>query len=208
MKTSFLFFSAAFLMFFGASADNSSAAVDCATTCLPVSATITEQARANCLQTCEQTFNSGGATTVNNDTPWKNDPNQSSGQLPIQDPTLGGQGAGSYTGGTGTSSTACDPGFESVAGVCFPITDLPDPQGGIAEIIYNFMYWLMAIFGMLSIIAFVISGIQYVTSAGDDSQIETAKTNMKWSIVGVLVGLSGLIIITAISRALSGNPFI
>ena len=72
-------------------------------------------------------------------------------------------------------------------------------------VIIVFMDWLLSIGGMIAIIAFTISGIQYLVSAGNDSMIETAKRNMMYSIVGVIVMLSGLIIITAIDAWLFGS---
>jgi hypothetical protein len=53
--------------------------------------------------------------------------------------------------------------------------------------------------------AFVISGIQYLVSAGDEGLIDTAKTNAKWSIVGIIVGLSGFIMLQAVDSLLNGT---
>lgn len=109
------------------------------------------------------------------------------------------------TGGGG--ATGCDPGFTKMAGVCFPdSTGLPDPQGGVLEILANLLAWLFALFTILAIGSFVISGIQYLVSAGDTGVIEIAKRNMKWSFVGIIVGLSGFLILTAVMKMLSGNP--
>lgn len=104
----------------------------------------------------------------------------------------------------------CDPQyFEEKAGVCVPTeasTGLSDTAA--ADIIKNFMFWILGIFGFIAIIAFVISGIQYLTSAGEEKQIETAKRNMKWSLVGVIVALSGMVIIFAVDTALGGfDPY-
>lgn len=77
-------------------------------------------------------------------------------------------------------------------------------NASIYYLISNLLRWLLYIFGFLGVIGFVISGIQYITAAGDDSQIGKAKTNMTWSIVGIIVGLSGLIVVTAVSRWLGG----
>lgn len=91
-------------------------------------------------------------------------------------------------------------------GVCFPSnTGLPEPAGGIAGILGYVMNWLLAMFGIIAIIAFVISGVQYLTAAGDEGQAETAKRNMKFAMMGVLVGLSAYIIIDAIRCMLSGG---
>lgn len=69
--------------------------------------------------------------------------------------------------------------------------------------------WLLIIAGVIAVIAFVISGIQYLVSAGNDSIIETAKRNMIYSIVGVIVMLSGLVIVNAIDMWFTGSsvPF-
>jgi hypothetical protein len=127
--------------------------------------------------------------------------------------TGGGTGTGTGTGsgtGSGTVSTQvkCDTssGFEEISGVCVPTTTgLSDAS--IGRILSNLFVWLMAVFMILGVMAFVISGIQYLVSAGDEGMIETAKRNAKWSLVGVIVGLSGYVIIQAISTALSGQGF-
>lgn len=92
--------------------------------------------------------------------------------------------------------------------MCFPGgTGLPDPVGGIGEVLMNLMDWLLGIFGMLAVIAFVISGIQYLLAAGDERQAETAKRNMKYSIIGIAVALSAYIIIDAISCMFGSGGF-
>lgn len=114
---------------------------------------------------------------------------------------------GTTTGGSTTSGTTCAEGFSSYAGVCFPgNTGLSEAT--IGDILVNFFGWLFGIFGFLALIAFLISGSQYLIASGDDDMIKTAKRNMKYSIVGVIVGLAGYVIIQAISMALSAtNPF-
>lgn len=81
------------------------------------------------------------------------------------------------------------------------------PGGTLFNIVVSIMNWLLAILGVIAIIAFSISGIQYLLSAGNEQQAETAKRNMKWSIIGVAVALSGLIIIQAMHMMLTGTAF-
>lgn len=95
--------------------------------------------------------------------------------------------------------------MRKVGGVCFPIdTGLSDKP--IIDILGNLLQWLFGVFFFLSLIAFLVSGSQYLISAGDDDMIDTAKRNMKWSVVGVIVGLAGFVIVTAVAGALSANP--
>jgi len=104
------------------------------------------------------------------------------------------------------SAVECGEGFTEHSGVCFP-DDTGLSEASVWVIVVNLMRWILGIFGFIAIIGFVISGIQYLTSAGNENAIETAKRNMKWSIVGVIVGLGGLTIIWAVDWALRGIAF-
>ncbi|MFA4817688.1 MAG: pilin [Parcubacteria group bacterium] len=84
-------------------------------------------------------------------------------------------------------------------------TGLPDPPGGIAKIIRNLLTWLLGIVGVIAIIGFVISGIQYLTSAGDEDRMQSAKRNMLYAIIGVVVVLSSFVVIQAIQYALEAK---
>jgi len=81
----------------------------------------------------------------------------------------------------------------------------PDPGGGIKEILANLLNWLLGIIGIVALSAFVISGFQYFMAAGGETQAETAKRNMKYSILGVIVALSGFVIIKAVNTALNAG---
>jgi hypothetical protein len=78
------------------------------------------------------------------------------------------------------------------------------PSGSIMGIISNFLFWLLAIFAMAGIIGFVISGIIYLVSTGETTMIDRAKSAMKYSLVGILVGLSGFVIMQAVMTLLNG----
>lgn len=79
------------------------------------------------------------------------------------------------------------------------------PEGSVLGIFQNILSWLLGIFAVLGIIGFVISGIFYLVSAGDEGMIDKAKAGMKWSIVGIIVGLSGWIIMTTVDMLLAGG---
>ncbi len=98
----------------------------------------------------------------------------------------GGSGSGSSSGGWSLSS----------------VSDFGLPAGSIGGIVNNLLMWLLMIFGFIGIIGFIISGIMYVMSAGDETAAGKAKNMMKWSIVGVVVGLAGVVIIQAVDFAL------
>ncbi|MEI7621242.1 MAG: hypothetical protein WCJ51_01770 [Candidatus Moraniibacteriota bacterium] len=79
------------------------------------------------------------------------------------------------------------------------------PGGSIMGIVSNILFWLLSLFALTGIIGFVLSGIFYLISAGEEDMIKRGKEGMKWSIVGILVGLSGFIIMQAVNMMLNGN---
>lgn len=95
-------------------------------------------------------------------------------------------------------------GYTDVGGVCVPLgTGLSNKP--IADIAYALMIWLFGIVAVVAIITFAVSGLKYMTAAGDEKQADTAKNTMKYAVIGIAVSLSGYIAITAISSLLSAN---
>ena len=86
-----------------------------------------------------------------------------------------------------------------------PPSDSGLSQAPIMDIIRNFMRWLLIIVGVLGVIGFAIAGILYLTSAGDEDRIKTAKNAMIYSIVGVIVALLGLVVMNAAYRMLGAQ---
>jgi hypothetical protein len=78
-------------------------------------------------------------------------------------------------------------------------------SGGIMGIMKNFLNWILAIVGILGVLGFAIAGILYLTAAGDETRIATAKKAMTWSIVGVVVALLGVVVLKAVSTMLGGS---
>lgn len=68
----------------------------------------------------------------------------------------------------------------------------------VFDLASNVMNWLLGLTGILAVIGFVISGVLYLTSAGNEEQAEKAKTIMTYSIIGLVVALIGLIVVNAI----------
>jgi hypothetical protein len=79
------------------------------------------------------------------------------------------------------------------------------PDGSIINIVTKILDWLLALLGIFGIVGFVISGILYLVSTGDEDMIKRAKSAMTYSIIGVIVGLMGFVILQAIDTALMGS---
>jgi cytochrome bd-type quinol oxidase subunit 2 len=84
-------------------------------------------------------------------------------------------------------------------------TGLPDASGGVAGILHGLLAWLLIIVGIISVMAFVISGIIYITSAGDEEQAKRAKRAVTNSVIGIVVALIGYAVVTLVYNLLSGG---
>jgi hypothetical protein len=103
----------------------------------------------------------------------------------------------------GVNSVGCENG-EKIGGVCFP-NDTGLSDASITDILENLFSWLMGLFTTLAVMAFVVSGVQYLTAAGNEDSMEAGKRNVQYSMLGILVGLSGFVVVRAIAAALSGT---
>ncbi|MEI8103515.1 MAG: pilin [Candidatus Moraniibacteriota bacterium] len=82
------------------------------------------------------------------------------------------------------------------------------PNATVWDILDNFVTALLSLLGLVSIIAFVISGFKYLQSAGEEAEAKDAKNAMKYSIYGVIVALMGLVILQAVTVMLNAaGPF-
>ncbi|QQS61721.1 MAG: hypothetical protein IPN70_02210 [Candidatus Moraniibacteriota bacterium] len=87
-------------------------------------------------------------------------------------------------------------------------TDSELSTSTIWETIQRLMQWLLYILGFVAVIAFVISGLIYLTSGGNEDRASTAKNAMVYAIIGVVVALLGLIILNAANAwLLNSNEF-
>lgn len=83
-------------------------------------------------------------------------------------------------------------------------TGLPDPYDGVEGVLSGILSWMLVIIGIIGLISFIVSGFMYLTAYGDSGQAEKGKQGMMYSIIGMVIALSGFIIIQAVDTALWG----
>jgi hypothetical protein len=74
----------------------------------------------------------------------------------------------------------------------------PEEIPSIKMIVMNVMAFLLSVVGFLGIIGLVLSGIFYVFAIGNKSQVDSAKSAMKYSIIGIAIAGLSLALITEI----------
>ncbi|MBD3300071.1 MAG: hypothetical protein GF347_01840 [Candidatus Moranbacteria bacterium] len=74
-----------------------------------------------------------------------------------------------------------------------------------SSVLQTILYVGALLLGSLGVLGFLISGIIYVTAAGNEDRMETAKRAMMYSIVGVVVGSLGFALINLIEAVSKGE---
>lgn len=69
----------------------------------------------------------------------------------------------------------------------------------LSQIATNVLDFLLSIVGILALIMLVVGGIMYLTAAGDEDRVDTGKNIVKWSIIGIVIALTSLIIVGQIA---------
>jgi hypothetical protein len=81
------------------------------------------------------------------------------------------------------------------------------PNEGVENIITSFLSWLLAMLAIFAVLAFVISGIMFMMAGSSTAMAEKAKAMVGYSIIGIVVGISGYIIIMFIDNFLMGASY-
>ena len=102
------------------------------------------------------------------------------------------------------AANASSSGAYNVAnGIYIPQMGLPSST--VQSVLMSLLQWLLGIVGIIALISFIISGIQYFAAAGDETRVESAKRTMTYSIIGVIIVFASYVIIHAINLALQAK---
>ena len=66
----------------------------------------------------------------------------------------------------------------------------------------NFYVWFTGVAGILAVVMIMWAGVQWITAAGNESRITTAKTTMNGAAIGIIILLSSYLLLTWINPAL------
>lgn len=93
-------------------------------------------------------------------------------------------------------------------------TTLDDPLGidkkvggaeRVSQVANRLIKGALGITGVLAVIAFIWGGIEWMTSAGNESRVKKGKDMMLWAILGLVVIFGSYAILSFIIFALSGG---
>lgn len=91
-----------------------------------------------------------------------------------------------------------------IADLSIDTSDLPNNSGNDApsSMLSTALSTIFAIIGAVSLLMIVISGLRYITAAGDPSKMSQAKSAIIYAVIGLAVALSGFSIVTFVVKGI------
>jgi heme O synthase-like polyprenyltransferase len=75
----------------------------------------------------------------------------------------------------------------------------------LSEIALKVLNFLLGMAGILTLIMLVVGGIVYLTSAGDEERIEWGKKTFTYSVIGIIIVLSAMVIVRQVAVFFAGS---
>jgi len=93
------------------------------------------------------------------------------------------------------------------AGFVSAQTTIVDPinAGSFGNLLTRIANGVTGLVATLSGIMIIVAGMMYLTSAGDTQKMNTAKTALKYAIIGIVLSLLAIPIVEVIKEVLSGS---
>ena len=76
---------------------------------------------------------------------------------------------------------------------------VPPVAKTLSAIAMDTVNFLLSLVGVIGIIMLVVGGLMYLTSAGDEKRIETAKAIVKYALIGIAIALASLVLATQVA---------
>jgi hypothetical protein len=81
------------------------------------------------------------------------------------------------------------------------LDDNVSKERDLKELVIGWTNFLLSVAALLAVIAIVWAGFLYVTAAGDDGRMETAKKIIIWVVIGILLILAAYAIVNTVMQA-------
>mgnify|MGYP001604644027 FL=1 len=75
----------------------------------------------------------------------------------------------------------------------------------IKQIALGVLKFLLSVVGIIAIISLVVGGSTYLTAYGDEKRLDKGKSIVTYSIIGIVIILAALVIVTQVSKFISGT---
>ncbi len=96
-------------------------------------------------------------------------------------------------------------GYKLTDGVCLPDPDKThglSKDASVTAVVLKIVRFILQFLGSLAVLMIIVGGLMYMTSAGDDRKVDTAKNLLTYAIYGLVIALLAYVIVYVLSKAL------
>lgn len=109
--------------------------------------------------------------------------------------------------GVSTFATVTAPNVSAADNIINTCTDWQKDQGlctpGLRELVLQILNWFMFFIGLIATGFLIYGGFLYITSAGNDENVKTAKKIIIYAAVGIIVIILSAVLVNALVNMLS-----
>ncbi|MFC1640782.1 hypothetical protein ACFL2D_01890 [Patescibacteria group bacterium] len=110
------------------------------------------------------------------------------------------------------SALALSCALSAKAGLALVTTDAETAVGGaiptennVTAAVTSVIGWVLGVTFAIAVLVLIIGGFRYITSAGNDKQVQAAKTTMTYAIVGLVIVLLAYVIAATINAVIGAG---
>jgi len=86
------------------------------------------------------------------------------------------------------------------------VSFLPTKVNSLSDLVTVIINWLLGLAGALAVVAIIYSGIMYMMAGGDTEKAVTARKNLLWAIIGLIILFLSYVILGLVSQLLFTSP--
>lgn len=79
-----------------------------------------------------------------------------------------------------------------------PVT--PTGNLDVTSVLTTIIYWILGFSAAVAVLFLILGGLQYITAAGNEKRVETAKNTILYAVIGLIVILLSFVIVAFISQ--------
>lgn len=97
------------------------------------------------------------------------------------------------------------PAQSALATVWVPPVNNSGSPDNLEVVVQNVTNWILGFIGMVAVLFIIWGGVQYLTSGGNQTQMEDAKTTIKNAVLGLVIAGIAYAIVTAVIGPILGG---
>ena len=79
----------------------------------------------------------------------------------------------------------------------------PSGSSSVSELVGKVLEWVLGVAGSIALLMFIVGGVMYITSTGNEQKIGVAKKIINWTLIGLIIVLVSYSVIAILDNILT-----